>query len=100
MTVSDDVRAAKKERQFHSARDFETSASQIGGVAPFAEDIKAKAQRVIAANAVGNGVAAQGTDAALLMRMLGVHPDDVWDPSIAMDIPLPNPQNNSGRTRS
>lgn len=100
MTVSDDVRAAKKERQFHSARDFETSASQIGEVTPFNDDIKLKAQMIIAASAQGDGVAAQATDAALLMRMLGVHPDDTWDPTISMDIPLPNPQNNSGRTRS
>lgn len=91
MTVSDDVRAAKKTRQFHSARDFETSASQIGDVEPFAEDMKTKAQRVIAANAVGDGVAAQAADAALLMRMLGIHPDDTFDPSLATTVaPTPN----------
>ncbi len=96
MTVSDDLRATKRERQFHSARDFETSASQIGEVSPFAEEIKLRAQRIIAANAQGTGVAAQAADAALLMRMLGVHPDDVWDPTIAIDA-LPRPQNNNGR---
>lgn len=99
MTIADDVRAAKKERQFHSARDFETSASQIGEVSDFAPDIKAKAQRIIAASAVGDGIAAQAADADLLMRMLGVHPDDTWDPTLAMDTPLPRPQNNSGRGR-
>lgn len=99
MTVADDIRAAKKERQFHSARDFETSASQIGEIGPFAEDIKAKAQRIIAASAQGDGIAAQAADAALLMRMLGVHPDDTWDPTLSMDTPLPHPQNNAGRSR-
>jgi hypothetical protein len=100
VTVSDDIRAAKKHRQFHSARDFETSASQIGDLAPFAEDVKAKAQRIIAANAEGHGTAAQAADAAQLMRMLGVHPDDTWDPALGMDLPLPGPQNNSSRGRS
>lgn len=96
MTIADDVRAAKKERQFHSARDFETSASQIGEVGPLAEDLKVKAQRIIAGNAQGDTHAERVADATLLMRMLGVHPDDTFDPSIAMDMPLPTPQNNSG----
>lgn len=98
MTVTnDDVRAAKKDRQFHSARDFETSASQIGEVGPLAEDIKTKAQRIIAGSAKGRSRKAQVADATLLMRMLGVHPDDSWDPSIGMDTPLPRPQNNGKR---
>lgn len=95
VTVTDGVRSAKKDRQFHSARDFETSASQIGEVSEFSEDIKSKAQRVIAANAQGHGVAAQAADAALLMRMLGVHPDDTWDPTISPSGPLPSPQRNT-----
>lgn len=91
MTVSDEVRAAKKQRQFHSARDFETSASQIGDIEPFADDMKAKAQRIVAASAVGDGIAAQAADAALLMRMLGIHPDDSFDPSLnALVPPTPN----------
>lgn len=86
MTVTDDVRAAKKERQFHSARDFETSASQIGEIEPFGEEMKAKAQRVIAANAKGRSRKAQVADATLLMRMLGIHPDDTFDPSLATTV--------------
>lgn len=86
MTVSDEVRAAKKTRQFHSARDFETSASQIGDIEPFADDMKTKAQRIIAANAIGDGIAAQAADAALLMRMLGIHPDDKFDPTLATTV--------------
>jgi hypothetical protein len=91
VTVSDDVRAAKRERQFHSARDFETSASQIGEVAPFGEELKAKAQRIIAGSAKGRSKKAQVADATLLMRMLGVHPEDTFDPSLsAVVAPTPN----------
>ena len=75
MTVADDVRAARRLRQFHSARDFETSASQIGDVGDPGEDIKRKARLVIAGN---SGDAA---DAALLMQMLGVYPGQDFDPT-------------------
>lgn len=91
MTVADDVRAARRERQFHSARDFETSASQIGDVEPLGEEMKAKAQRIIAANARGRSKKAQTEDAIMLMRMLGVHPDDRFDPSLAVTAPAPHP---------
>lgn len=92
MTITDDeVRAARKDRQFHSARDFETSSSQIGEVAPLGEDLKAKAQKIIAGNAKGRSKKAQVADAILLMRMLGVHPDDKFDPSLsAVVAPTPN----------
>lgn len=80
MTVADDVRAAKKQRQFHSARDFETSASQIGDVEPLDADIQRKMQLIIAGNAQGRTKEEQVADAELLMRMLGVHPDDKFDP--------------------
>ena len=96
MTVADDVRAAKRERQFHSARDFETSASQIGEIAPLGEEMKAKAQRIIAANAKGRSKRAQTDDAITLMRMLGVHPDDTFDPTVA-GMPMPTPQNQGRR---
>jgi hypothetical protein len=81
VTVSDDIRAAKRERQFHSARDFETSASQIEDVEPLGADTQLKAQLIIAANAKGRSKADRVADAALLMRMLGVHPDDHFDPT-------------------
>ena len=99
MTTADDVRAQKRERQFHSARDFETSASQIGDVSPFTTDIKEKAQRIIAGNARGDTLKAQVYDADLLMHMLGIHPDDTWDPEMSSTTPLPHPQNNAGRSR-
>ena len=95
MTLPD---PSKKDRQFHSARDFETSASQIGEVDPFEDDIKTKAQRIIAGNAKGRTKKAKVEDAETLMRMLGVHPEDVWDASL-MDAPLPRPQNNTGRSK-
>lgn len=81
MTVADDVRAAKKERQFHSARDFETSASQIGDIEPLGEEMKRKAQLIIAGNSEN------AEDAATLMRMLGIHPDDTFDPSLSALVP-------------
>lgn len=87
MTVTDDMRAAKRERQFHSARDFETSSSQIGDVEPLGDDLKRKAQLVIAGNAKGRSKKAQVEDATLLMRMLGVHPDDRFDPSASATVP-------------
>jgi hypothetical protein len=98
VTVTDETRSAHRERQFHSARDFETSASQIGEVTPFAEEVKAKAQRIIAANAKGRSRKAQVADATELMRMLGVHPDDVFDPT-GLDAPLPRPNNNNSARR-
>lgn len=85
MTVANDtVRKAKKERQFHSARDFETSASQIGEVEPFTEQLRRKMQLIICGNASGRSRKAQIADAEELMRMLGVHPDQppVFDPAV------------------
>lgn len=73
--TQDEVRAAKKERQFHSARDFETSASQIGEVEPFTEQLRRKAQLIICGNAKGRSAKARRQDAEELMQMLGVHPD-------------------------
>lgn len=81
MTLTDDIRAAKKQRQFHSARDFETSSSQIGEVDDPGEDIKRKARLVIAGNA------ADAEDAALLMQMLGVYPGQDFDPTAPTIIP-------------
>lgn len=84
MTVADDTRRAKRERQFHSARDFETSASQIGEVEPFSDHLRKKAQMIICGNAEGGDHQARREDAELLMRMLGVHPDQppLDDPAV------------------
>lgn len=91
MTVTDDTRAAKRQRQFHSARDFETSASQIGDVEPFAESVRRKAQLIVAANARGRSLKAKVADAEELMQMLGIHPSQppLTDP---LNPPLPNPR--------
>lgn len=96
MTVADDIRAAKRTRQFHSARDFETSASQIGEIGPVAEDMKRTVQLLIAANAEGTTTAEKVADAEMLMRMLGVHPDDTFDPTLAGP-KIPRPQNHGRR---
>lgn len=93
MTVADDLRAVKRQRQFHSARDFETSASQIGEVDPVTEDTKRKAQIIIAGYSVGETLADRVDDAATLMRMLGVHPDDDFDPDAPVVGPPPHPTN-------
>lgn len=86
----DQSRAARRTKQFHSAKDFEASASQIGQVDPFSEEIKTKAQRIIAGNARGRSKKAQVEDATTLMRMLGVHPDDRWEEPITGLMPSPN----------
>ena len=75
---SDEIRDARRQRQFHSARDFETSASQIEDVDPPGEDMKRNAQLIIADKVA---------DATLLMRMLGVHPDDDFDPNASPLVP-------------
>ena len=84
---SDEIRDARRQRQFHSARDFETSASQIEDVDPPGEDMKRNAQLIIAANARGRSKADKVADATLLMRMLGVHPDDDFDPNASPLVP-------------
>lgn len=93
--AADEARAARRERQFHSARDFETSSSQIGDVDPIGEELKAKMQRIIAANAKGRSKRAQVADATLLMQMLGVHPNDTFDPAG----PVTNPPAHPTSTR-
>ena len=81
MSITDDIRAAKRQRQFHSARDFETSSSQIGEVDDPCDDIKRKARLVIAGNS------ADADDAALLMQMLGVYPGQDFDPTAPTMVP-------------
>jgi len=79
---NDPAREARKNRQFHSARDFEMVSSQIGDVDPLDDEVKAKIQKLVAANAAGDTHEDKVADATMLMRMLGVHPDDVYDSSV------------------
>jgi hypothetical protein len=95
MTVTDDIRAAKRARQFHSARDFETSSSQIGDVDDPGEEIKRKARTIVAANAKGRSRKAQVVDATLLMEMLGVYPGQDFDPTAPTAL-LRHPQEAPG----
>ena len=95
MTVEDvDQRAAKRQRQFHSARDFETSASQIGDIEPLQEDTRRKVQLIIAGNAKGRSKKARAEDAVTLMMMLGVHPDQPKEYD-----PLVGPRSNNPQLR-
>lgn len=87
MTLTDDIRAAKRTRQFHSARDFETSASQIGDVDDPGEEIKARVRLIVAGNAKGRSKAARVADATLLMEMLGVLPGQDFDPTAPTTLP-------------
>lgn len=87
-------RSAHRQRQFHSARDFETSASQIGEVEPFAESVRRKAQLIVAGNAKGRSRKAQVADADELMMMLGVHPSQ---PPLTDPLAPPQPQPRSAR---
>ena len=82
--MTDTDRDAHRLRQFHSARDFETSASQIGDVDPLHEDTRRKVQLLIAGNAKGRSKKARVEDAVTLMMMLGVHPHQIeqYDPLI------------------
>ena len=72
--MTDADRTARRERQFHSARDFETSASQIGEIEPLQDDTRRRVQLIIAGNAKGRSKKAKVEDAENLMMMLGVHP--------------------------
>lgn len=74
MAIPEDARAARRSRRFRSARDFETSSSQIGDVDPFDEAVLGKARLLVCGNARGRSRAAKVADADELMRMLGIHP--------------------------
>lgn len=99
MTVSDTTRKKNRERQFNSARDFETVSSQIGEIAPATNKIKDHARRVVAANAVGDSLPEQVADTEMLLRMLGIHPEqpDFVDP--VSPIPSPHMQLNQNLSR-
>lgn len=47
---TEEARDAKRQRAFHSAKDYETSASQLGDIQPTEPDAKRKASVVVAAN--------------------------------------------------
>lgn len=88
-----------KETSFYSAANFESTASQIGEVEPFGEQVRKKAQRVIAGNARGRSLKAKVSDATELMLMLGVHPSqpDLPDPLAS---PVPSFSYNSSQRKS
>ena len=92
--MTDPDRTARRERQFHSARDFETSASQIGDIEPLQDDIRRKMQLVIAASAKGRSKKAQVEDAVTLMMMLGVHPSQPKEHD-----PILGPRSNTPQVR-
>lgn len=72
-----DKRAAKRQRSFHSAKDYETVASQLGGVAPLEASTKDKARRQVTAHVahhVKGSKKAKVELATELMMMLGIHP--------------------------
>lgn len=91
-----DDRDAKRHRQFHSARDFETSSSQIGEVEPLSDQVRRKAQLIIAGNARGRSKKSRIADAENLMQMLGIHPSQppLEDPLAG---PIPSFQMRSNR---
>jgi len=68
------ISRAKRERAFHSAKDYETSASQIGDIEPPSESIKNRARRVAAEQLVRREPDATAKDLAELLMMLGLHP--------------------------
>lgn len=85
--TTDELRAEKRQRQFHSARDFETSASQIGEIESLNAEAKRKAQLVVCSMVE---TAAEATE---MLLMLGLHPSQpdfsdgpMTDPSHAFNL--------------
>jgi len=80
VTTTDDPRSprhtsnsAKRQRAFHSAKDYETSASQLGDVLPPQPDERSKVMRLVATNVPKDEVVE-------MLMMLGIHPDQPdWD---------------------
>lgn len=89
-TADTPERKRSRERQFSSAKDFELSSSQLGEVEPFSDQLKRKAQYVIAGNAKGRSRKAQVADAEMIMKMLGVHPTQSSDDLVAPLVPIQN----------
>ena len=71
----------KKQRAFHSAKDYETSASQLGDVIAPEPSAKRKAAIVVADQAVQGKIAAE--EIPELLMMLGIHPSQPdWEESL------------------
>lgn len=69
-----------RQRAFHSAKDYETSASQLGDVIPPDQGERVKVMRLVAAHTPKDEIIET-------LRMLGIHPDQPdWD-----DGPSTNP---------
>ena len=65
--VEDKTRADKRQRAFHSAKDYETSASQIGEIPPTEPSTKRKASIVVASMVPREEIED-------MLKMLGLHP--------------------------
>lgn len=65
----------KRHRAFHSARDYETSASQIGDIEPLTLGTKDRARRVVAEQLMLRDPDLTADVLAETLQMLGLHPD-------------------------
>lgn len=77
--------ARNRQRAFHSAKDYETSASQLGDVVAPPPGERTKVMRLVAGNVPKDEIIE-------LLMMLGIHPDQpAWD-----DGPSTNPSRANG----
>lgn len=79
------LNTAKKQRAFHSAKDYETSASQLGDVLAPEAEAQVKARTIAAEALLRREPNATAADLTEVLMMLGIHPDQPdWDevPSI------------------
>jgi hypothetical protein len=87
---ADEVRDAKRQRAFHSAKDFETSASQLGDIQATEIDAKRKASILVAAN-VPKGEVEE------VLLMLGIHPSQPdFDDGPLANVPRLNTMDQTG----
>lgn len=68
VSAADVVREKNRQRAFHSAKDYEQSASQIGDIVNPDVSERRKASVVVAANVPRDEIEE-------VLRMLGIHPD-------------------------
>lgn len=68
LSATEEARDAKRQRAFHSAKDYETSASQLGDIQATTPSAKRKAAIVVAANV-------PPAEISEMLMMLGIHPD-------------------------
>lgn len=69
-----------RQRAFHSAKDYETSASALGEIEPTPASAKDKARVVAAEQLLRREPDATAEDLTELLNMLGIHPDQPdWD---------------------